>query len=629
MVDMKHWALRYADMGFAVFPVKPGTKGAYIKEGDKLVSSGQLLKSWISEATTDKSIITDWWTRWPNADICIATGSVSGGLIVVDLDVDEDKGINGYDVFKQWQKDNGELPDTCQAITGRGGYHLFYRDSTQHRPRIGMYDGIDIRAESSYVVAPPSLHPNGRRYEWEYPPDEYPITQANETVRKFLAGPVPEKQKKQFFESPETIPEGERTSSLIRLIGSLKTKGLNERSIQAAVEQENASKCVPPLTDQELAKTVFPAIRRGWQADRPYTAVLDNGKTRPAKNLSLEMVTMDGVEEKDPDWLILDYMPRFQITSLAGDGGSGKTTVWCALAAAVSSGETPFILDGLGIPFTDEPQKVMFFSAEDSYEYTLKRRLRKNGAKMENIMSIDIADERFQAIKFNSPFLEQLLEKYRPALCVFDPIQNFVPPDIRMGDRNAMRNCLAPLIGYGEKYGVTFLIIEHANKQSGVWGRKRIADSADIWDISRSVIMAGETNEKGVRYLSHEKSNYGATAKTVLYSIDDETVKFKGYTEKTDRDFVAETDYTSRQKPQREEAQEFILEFLQDGEKEISELDEMAAAMSISKNALKNAKTELKKERRIHTWSVGYGKEKKYFIRLLDAFPIATSEPNE
>ena len=65
-----------------------------------------------------------------------------------------------------------------------------------------------------------------------------------------------------------------------------------------------------------------------------------------------------------------------------------------------------------------------------------------------------------------------------------------MPPEIRMGDRNAMRNCLAPLIGYGEKYGVTFLIVEHANKQSGVWGRKRIADSADIWDISRSVIMA-------------------------------------------------------------------------------------------------------------------------------------------
>ena len=219
---------------------------------------------------------------------------------------------------------------------------------------------------------------------------------------------------------------------------------------------------------------------------------------------------------------------------------------------------------------------------------------------------------------FDSPVLEQLLEYYRPALCIFDPIQAFVPPDIRMGDRNAMRACLSPLIGYGEKYGTTFLIVEHANKQSGVWGRKRIADSADIWDISRSVIMAGETNENGIRYLSHEKSNYGITSGSVLYSIVDETIQFKGYTTKKDKDFVTAIDYSTRQAPQREEAKEFIIDFLKEGDKTVAELDEAAAAMSISKSALKRAKADLKQEGKIKYWSVGYGEEKKYLIRLLD-----------
>ena len=338
------------------------------------------------------------------------------------------------------------------------------------------------------------------------------------------------------------------------------------------------------------------------------------------------MVSMKEAEEKDAEWLVTGYVPLYQITSLAGDGGSGKTTVWCSLAADISSGKRTilekFLPDGFG---GGVPQKVMFFSAEDSFEYTLKRRLRKNGAKLENIFSIDIADDRFKDVKFNNPFLEQLLDKYRPELCIFDPIQAFVPPEIRMGDRNAMRNCLAPLIGYGEKYGVTFLIVEHANKQSGVWGRKRIADSADIWDISRSVIMAGETNEPGIRYLSHEKSNYGQTENTVLYTIEDEVICFKGYTEKKDKDFVTEIDYNSRQKPQRDEAKEFILDFLRDGEKEVSELDEMAAAMSISKNAIKNAKTDLKRDGMIKTWSVGYGQDKKFWICLLEPPIIAST----
>lgn len=606
---LKDWALTYARMGLAVFPLRPGDKRPATENGCKA-------------ATTSLQQIADWWDRYPDCNIGIATGGISGGLVVIDLDIDETKGINGYDSLKEWQRKNGELPETWQSITGRGGYHLLYMDSAENKNRVGLYEGVDIRGEGSYIVAPPSIHPNGRKYEWEQGPDDFGIAQADSKVINFLMGPAPDGWQRQVFSSPEIIPEGERTSTMIRLIGSLKTKGLDDEAIQAAVRAENEKKCVPPLTDLELVRTVFPAISRGWKAERPYTATCNNGKFRPAKEtpraLSLEVTTMDNVEEKSPDWLILDYIPKYQITSLAGDGGSGKTTVWCALAAAVSSGRTPFLLNGLDIPFKDEPQKVMFFSAEDSYEYTLKRRLRKNGAKMENLMSIDIADERFQDVKLNSSFLEQLLEKYRPALCIFDPIQAFVPPDIRMGDRNAMRSCMAPLIGHGEKYGTTFLIIEHANKQSGVWGRKRIADSADIWDISRSVIMAGETNEKGIRYLSHEKSNYGPTAGTILYMIEDEVIKFKGYTEKKDKDFVTEVDYNTRQRPQKDEAKEFILDFLQDGEKEVSELNEMASAMSISGNALRNAKTELKKEKKVHTWSIGYGQNKKYFLSLID-----------
>lgn len=613
---MKEWALYYASMGLAVFPLRPKDKRPATVNGCKA-------------ATTNKEQIADWWDKHPDSNIGIATGRLSGGLVVVDLDIDESKGIDGYESLKEWQRENGELPETWQSITGRGGYHMLYMSTSGHKNRVGLYDGVDIRGEGGYIVAPPSIHPNGRKYEWEQGPDEFAIAQADRRVADFLKGTVPVKQEKQDVPPMEKIPEGCRTDAMVRLVGRLKGDGLTDGAIRAAVREENEKLCVPPLTERELEKTVFPALSRGWQTERPYAAVTDNGKTRPMKSQSLEMVTMDSVEEKAPDWLIMDYVPRYQITSLAGDGGSGKTTVWCALAAAISSGKMPFLVDGFGIPFRDEPQKVMFFSAEDSYEYTLKRRLRKNGAKMENIMSIDIADERFQDVKFNSPFLEQLLEKHRPVLCIFDPIQAFVPPDIRMGDRNAMRSCLAPLIGYGEKYGTTFLIIEHANKQSGVWGRKRIADSADIWDISRSVIMAGETNEKGIRYLSHEKSNYGPTAGTVLYMIADEVVQFKSYTEKKDKDFVTEIDYNSRQAPRKEEAKEFILDFLQDGEKEVSELDETAAATSISKNALKNAKADLKKAGKIKIWSIGYGKDKKFFIRLMEGVPIATGETNE
>lgn len=600
---MKEWALHYAGLGLAVFPLKVQEKVPATANGCKA-------------ATKNIQEIEQWWNANPSYNIGIATGETSGGLFAIDLDIDEEKGKNGYEVLKEWQREHSKLPETWQSITGRGGYHIFYRDASVVRNRTNLYDGVDIRGDGGYIVAPPSIHPNGRLYEWEYDPDTYRLADASDLVFDFING-VPESSTNYSqFTVSAIVPEGERTSTMVKLVCSLQSKGLDDLAIRAAVSVENDAKCNPPLTEQELEKEVFPALKRYEKGTSSYI----KGKGSKTLNTAghLEMVTMDRAVEKAAEWLITDYLPAYQITTLAGDGGAGKTTVWCAIAAAVSSGNPSFLVEDMLPPeFAQcEPRKVMFFSAEDSFEYTLKRRLRLNGAKLENIMSIDVADERFKDIKFGSPFLESLIAKYRPDLIIFDPIQAFVPPDIRMGDRNAMRANLSPLIGYGERYSATSLIVVHANKQSAVWGRKRIADSADIWDISRSVIMAGETNEKGVRYLSHEKCNYSMTGETVLYSIEGEKVVFKGYTQKKDKDFITEVDYTTRQAPQREEAKDFIIDFLKDGEQEVCDLDEMAKVQGFSKGTLTRAKADLKKEGRIKYRSTGQGNYKKHYVSI-------------
>ena len=262
---LRDWALRYAHWGLSVFPLKPQDKRPATENGCKA-------------ATTDLQQIEDWWGINPQYNIGIATGGKSNGLVVIDLDVDKDKGIDGYDVLRDWQRENGELPDTWTSVTGRGGYHLLYRDSAVNRNRVGLYEGVDIRGEGGYIVAPPSIHPNGRQYEWEQGPGDCEIAQVDGRVANFLMGSVPERQ--ELFQMPETISEGERTNAMIKLIGSLKAKGLDDEAIKAAIRAENDKKCVPPLTDQELEKTVFPALKRGWKTEKSYTAVYDNGKVR-------------------------------------------------------------------------------------------------------------------------------------------------------------------------------------------------------------------------------------------------------------------------------------------------------------------------------------------------------------
>ena len=294
--DLKQWALYYASKGLAVFPLTPRDKKPAIQTGFKA-------------ATTNMDQVKEWWAQNPNYNIGIATGQVSGGLIVIDLDVDEEKGKNGYETLKEWQREHEELPDSWTSITGRGGYHFFYKSTEPEKSRVELYDAVDIRADGGYIVAPPSIHPNGRRYEWEYSPD-FPLTEVNNTVKAFLH---PKQEKHEIFKMSETIPEGQRVESLVRLSGSLQAKGIGEIAIIAALKAENESKCNPPLTDQEMEREVFPSLKRGWEAKQPYIAVPDNGKFRAKASFhpvtSINAADLLKMDIPPIEWLINEIMP--------------------------------------------------------------------------------------------------------------------------------------------------------------------------------------------------------------------------------------------------------------------------------------------------------------------------------
>lgn len=356
-------------------------------------------------------------------------------------------------------------------------------------------------------------------------------------------------------------------------------------------------------------------------------AALDRGKSRTVKKEPLKLSSASDIVIAEPKWLIPGYVPRYGITTLGGEGGTGKTSIICNIVAAITTGKHPFMLDGMQIPFQGEPERVLLFSAEDSWEYVLGQRLINNGANMDLINFLSPSNPEFVNLNLNGELLKNFIAEYKPGLVILDPIQSFIPEKLRMGDRNAIRKCFTPLLGYGETYKTTFIIVVHVNKQSGVYGRKRIADSSDIWDASRSVLMLGETQEKGIRYLSQEKSNYGRLEQTVLYTLSDKNVPiFKSYTDKKDRDYVMAESRERNIAPALEDAKMFIVDTLKDQKQmEVSELDGLAKASGISTNALKNAKAALKSEKAIHTWGTGNGYTgKKYLIAL-----TAPEKPNE
>jgi hypothetical protein len=162
MKRMLHAALRYAKAGFPVFPVHTvrGGKCSCGKLDCRSPGKHPRTSRGFIDATTDRKKIKAWWTEWPDSNIGMPTGSVSGLLV---LDVDPRNG--GYKSLAKVLIDSGPLPPTAKQQTGGGGRHLFFRYSGLKMPKT-LAPGIDVKADGGYVVVAPSIHQSGKRYKW-------------------------------------------------------------------------------------------------------------------------------------------------------------------------------------------------------------------------------------------------------------------------------------------------------------------------------------------------------------------------------------------------------------------------------------------------------------------------------
>jgi hypothetical protein len=110
----------------------------------------------MSQPATENEV-RHWWTLWPEANVGVVTGSVSG---VVTIDIDPRHG--GDETLSRLE----ELPPTLESETGGGGRHLWYARPDLDLPSVELDVGVELKAERGLIVAPPSRHASGRSYRW-------------------------------------------------------------------------------------------------------------------------------------------------------------------------------------------------------------------------------------------------------------------------------------------------------------------------------------------------------------------------------------------------------------------------------------------------------------------------------
>ena len=344
-------ALEYTSLRWPILPVyEPGDEGACscgLRDCSHSAKHPRT-RHGVHDATTDEATIRSLWASHPNANVAIAAGSVSG-LAVLDVDGEE-----GLKSLRRLEAEHVPLPQTLISKTGGGGRHVYFRCPVgPFKSRTRIAPGLDIRANGTYVVAPPSRHSSGEAYAWlNGGPGQQPLA----PMPPWLIALAMERQSSTSTDTEqEFFCEGVRNDELTRLGGLLRRQGLGEGAIREDLLAFNQRRCRPPLPEAEVRKIAcsvsrytpagepmrihFGAAREGVPAREPHTPLSAHDLSDRGICSYKDLQGLAAVRKPD---LVDGLIHERSVNMIVGDSGLGKTPLGVQLGVCVASGR-PFL----------------------------------------------------------------------------------------------------------------------------------------------------------------------------------------------------------------------------------------------------------------------------------------------
>lgn len=248
-------ALRYRRRGFSVIPCKKDKRPLIKWEPYQF-----------NKPSEDE--IRQWWTKWPDANIAIACGPVSG-VDVLDCDSQE-----AFDVLNDFYLGESFSTPTVKTPKGR---HLYFKHRSGLTNAVRAVKGTDIRTHGGYVIAPPSKNGENTPYYWfdglspkncnfaDWPEELFATLQA---VTQSQARPVePKTEKPEQDQTEELFTSGRRDNDIFH-IANILTKGGCEPHYKQTVLSILAANCKPPYPPEEIETKIRSAMQRKVSRDR-------------------------------------------------------------------------------------------------------------------------------------------------------------------------------------------------------------------------------------------------------------------------------------------------------------------------------------------------------------------------
>lgn len=235
--QMLEKALKYLlEYKFSIIPIKPIDKTPLI--------------GWIGyqKMRPTEHEVRAWFRQWPDANIAIVTGSISG-ICVIDVDEpageDEIRKLANVDVAP------------C-VVTPRGGHHYYMLlPSSKISNNAKAIKGCDFRGEGGYVVAPPSRNPNGG-YSWVRTLDD---SSMHTLPQKYIDAVAATTQQAADATPDKMFTAGRRDNDMFHIANSLVRGGLELQEIMHVMGILGKS-CDPPFPTNEMRIKVESALKR-------------------------------------------------------------------------------------------------------------------------------------------------------------------------------------------------------------------------------------------------------------------------------------------------------------------------------------------------------------------------------
>ncbi len=253
-------AIQMAEQGMMIFPLHPNGKRPLTCNGFK-------------DASHSSEQVEQWWEQSPAANIGLPTGT-GNGIVVVDVDVKDGKA--GKESLRALQKGCGAF-QTLAIQTPTGGYHFYF---SSHDPEIGnrtaMRNGIDIRGNGGYVVAPSSvIDGNAYRVIVDEEIAPLPVSLSEEIKGVVVDQSIKQSSYPDLVTALNGVGAGQRNDCLFKLAARYRGKGLDYQEAKTLV-CEAAANCTPPMEEGEALQCLRSAYGRyqagdQWQSPQSFT----------------------------------------------------------------------------------------------------------------------------------------------------------------------------------------------------------------------------------------------------------------------------------------------------------------------------------------------------------------------